>query len=343
MRLQKFDLRLDLRLNVIENLTNIPITFKSGVIHELRIHIPWTRITSEPVVVTINTLEFVAKLKKETPTNQETNTTPTKTSEQPQPDVVPTTVVQQQQQQAPPAGYMQNIIARILANICVIVNNVIVKFVEDDIVLSVNMKSAECFSVNALWEKAFVEVNAANIELRKVLQLNDVTICLDRLSSGGSATRKVNFYQDPLVYRCSIQSRLDLKYSISLDPAAAVDDANQRQLKLIKLDFYCTKLNVSITDQQVPLLMRLIELIGAIVDGTLRLRPGDDAEHDHLDTESTPSDNRPTTPSVDSKSQESPLIEQFVPKTDPNESIQQQGNINTNKHSNPLDCMIIFG
>ena len=31
--------KLDLRLNVIENLTHIPVTFKSGVIHELRIHV----------------------------------------------------------------------------------------------------------------------------------------------------------------------------------------------------------------------------------------------------------------------------------------------------------------
>jgi len=31
--------KLDLRLNIIENLTHIPITFKSGVIHELRIHV----------------------------------------------------------------------------------------------------------------------------------------------------------------------------------------------------------------------------------------------------------------------------------------------------------------
>ena len=31
--------KLDLRLDVIENLTNIPITFKSGVIHQLRIQV----------------------------------------------------------------------------------------------------------------------------------------------------------------------------------------------------------------------------------------------------------------------------------------------------------------
>ena len=39
--------KLDLRLNVIENLTNMPITFKSGVIHELRIHVSLIEITNE--------------------------------------------------------------------------------------------------------------------------------------------------------------------------------------------------------------------------------------------------------------------------------------------------------
>lgn len=288
--------RLDLRLNIIENLTNIPITFKSGVIHELRIHIPWTRITSEPVVVTINTLEFVAKLKdgnnmpsktdgtQSTPHSPNTSfTTAENTENQSQ-----LNSAQQQQQQNPPTGYMQSIIAKILANVCVIINNVIVKFVEDDIVLSINMKSAECFSVNNLWEKAFVEVNASNIDLRKVLQLNDVTICLDRLekdtkSSGEKArAQKINFYQDPLVYRCSIQSRLDLKYSIQPLKSPSDVSIESNRLKLIKLDFYCSKFNMSITDQQLPMLMRLIELSQAIMNGTLKLRPNPDKEEEDL-------------------------------------------------------------
>jgi len=43
---------------------------------------------------------------------------------------------------------------------CIIVNNVIVKFVEDDIVLSFNMKSAEFYSVNDQWEKAFIDISS---------------------------------------------------------------------------------------------------------------------------------------------------------------------------------------
>jgi vacuolar protein sorting-associated protein 13B len=38
--------KLDLRLEVIESLINFPISLKSGVINELNIHIPWTKVTS---------------------------------------------------------------------------------------------------------------------------------------------------------------------------------------------------------------------------------------------------------------------------------------------------------
>ena len=43
--------------------------FGFGFNFSISFKIPWTRITSEPVVVTINTLEFVAKL-KDSDTNQ---------------------------------------------------------------------------------------------------------------------------------------------------------------------------------------------------------------------------------------------------------------------------------
>lgn len=41
----------------------LPFTFLSGHIHELRIHVPWTKLGSEPVVITINTMECILKLK----------------------------------------------------------------------------------------------------------------------------------------------------------------------------------------------------------------------------------------------------------------------------------------
>nr|XP_005173614.1 vacuolar protein sorting-associated protein 13B [Danio rerio] len=55
--------KLDLRLDVLEQELKLPFTFLSGHIHELRIHVPWTKLSSEPVVVTINTMECILKLR----------------------------------------------------------------------------------------------------------------------------------------------------------------------------------------------------------------------------------------------------------------------------------------
>ncbi|XP_008945138.1 PREDICTED: vacuolar protein sorting-associated protein 13B-like [Merops nubicus] len=55
--------KLELKLDVLEQELKLPFTFLSGHIHELRIHVPWTKLGSEPVVITINTMECILKLK----------------------------------------------------------------------------------------------------------------------------------------------------------------------------------------------------------------------------------------------------------------------------------------
>ena len=55
--------KLDLRLEAIEDAIKLPIVFKSGHIYELRIHVPWTKLGSEPVIITINTIECILKLR----------------------------------------------------------------------------------------------------------------------------------------------------------------------------------------------------------------------------------------------------------------------------------------
>ena len=47
---------LDLRLDVLEQELGLPFSFVSGHIHELQIHVPWTRLNAEPIVITINTI-----------------------------------------------------------------------------------------------------------------------------------------------------------------------------------------------------------------------------------------------------------------------------------------------
>jgi vacuolar protein sorting-associated protein 13B len=47
---------LDLRLEVLEQELQLPFSFISGRIHELLIHVPWTKLASEPITITINTI-----------------------------------------------------------------------------------------------------------------------------------------------------------------------------------------------------------------------------------------------------------------------------------------------
>lgn len=47
---------LELKLDVLEEELQLPFTFLSGHINDLKIQIPWTKIASEPIIITINTI-----------------------------------------------------------------------------------------------------------------------------------------------------------------------------------------------------------------------------------------------------------------------------------------------
>lgn len=55
-------------------------------------------------------------------------------------------------------GYVQSLIRRVVNNVNIVVNNLILKYVEDDIVLSVNITAAECYTVDDIWERAFMDI-----------------------------------------------------------------------------------------------------------------------------------------------------------------------------------------
>lgn len=189
--------KLDLRLDVIENAIQLPVVFKSGFIHELRIHVPWTRLYSEPVVITINTIECIVKLRDSAP-NSETSSLRTRTeSSTPAGNrSVKATAAVDSSEDLPP-GYLQSLLNKILHNMNIVVNNLILKFYEDDIVLSLNIKAAEFYSVGSDWKRSFVELALPELVLRRVLDFHDLTLCLDKRNASG----QIEMYQDPILYR----------------------------------------------------------------------------------------------------------------------------------------------
>ncbi|XP_044063064.1 vacuolar protein sorting-associated protein 13B-like isoform X9 [Siniperca chuatsi] len=250
--------KLDLKLDVLEQELKLPFTFMSGHIHELRIHVPWTKLGSEPVVITINTMECILKLKDGAQDDHESGSSSTSRSVSDSSKAV--AKPRRLQQAAPsdpdlPPGYVQSLIRRVVNNVNIVVNNLILKYVEDDIVLSVNITSAECYTVDDIWERAFMDITAPELVLRKVINFADCTVCLDKRNASG----KIEFYQDPLLYKCSFRTRLHFTY----------DNINSKIPSVIKIQTMVESLKLSITDQQLPMFIRILELIIALYYGEI--------------------------------------------------------------------------
>ena len=184
---------LDLRLDVIEHLFPIPMSIKNGHIHELRIHVPWTNFGSESVVITINTIECVLKLRN----SASDEASSTSSASPPSTTTSKKEVRQKSEEDELPPGYIQGYINKIFNNVNIKINNLILKFVEDDIVFSLNVRSAELYSVDSQWQRAFVELQQEDLTLRRVLEIHDLTVCLDKRNASG----KIDYYQDPVIYR----------------------------------------------------------------------------------------------------------------------------------------------
>ncbi|KAM9436061.1 intermembrane lipid transfer protein VPS13B [Clarias gariepinus] len=254
--------KLDLKLDVLEQELKLPFTFLSGHIHELRIHVPWTKLSSEPVVVTINTMECILKLKDGSQDDNESSASSWSASEKSVPK--PRRIQQSTPDPDLPPGYVQSLIRRVINNLNVVINNLILKYVEDDIVLSVNITSAECYTVDEEWDRAFMDISSPKFVLRKVINFADCTVCLDKRNASG----KIEFYQDPLLYKCSFRTRLHFTYH----------NINYKIPAIIKIHTMVESLKLSLTDQQLPMFVRLLELAVALYYGEIRAQKDGERE-----------------------------------------------------------------
>ncbi|KAH0999222.1 hypothetical protein HUJ04_005426, partial [Dendroctonus ponderosae] len=228
---------LELNLEVLEQELQLPFSFVSGSIRELSIHVPWTKITSEPIRITINTIECILNLK-----GKSTRQTPNQKGKE--------KITGQNKNVEAPPGYIQSLINKIVSNISIHCNNLILKYVEEDIVLSMNVKLLKFESANKSWEPAYTDLSPAQVILRKVISVSDLTLCLDKRNASG----KIEIYQEPMLYRCSMTIHLLRHYHSATANVASTT----------RLDVYCNNMEFSMTEQQVPMLIRLLTLLYAL-------------------------------------------------------------------------------
>ena len=216
-------------------------------------------------MVTLNQIELVIVLNKE---RLPANDSPT-----PLQNDIPTGPVLMQQQQpttAEQSNYVQTVLARILNNVQIVVNNLIIKFVEDDVVISLSSRTAQCFAANQQWLKSFVELTQQDLSLRRLITLPDLTLCLDRRDFNG----KVHRYEVPLLSRCSFECRIQMFY------ANVYQQLSTKPIQT-RLTFNCANIEVSIVDNQLSMIRRLTESIMAVIHAQI---PGEDQLNDDEQT-----------------------------------------------------------
>ena len=232
---------LELRLDVLEELVPIPIKFSSGRIRELSIHVPWTALGYEPVVVNINTIECVLEWNESHGKSTPANPPPTPNAS------VDIKAAQQEAAAAAgaPPGYVQGLINKITNNFTINVTNLVLKYVEDDMVLSVSVPEVGFSPADSDWKKAFVDVSSPACVLRKLFTVQDLTLCLDGRTSSGS----IDVYQEPLLYKCSFSCRM-----LSNNDPAAIDRYALGTIAEVFVD----RGELSINDWQLPKLTRIV-------------------------------------------------------------------------------------
>lgn len=207
-------------------------------------------------MVTINQIELVIVLNKDcTPATD----APAPFSKEDNSDHV---LIQQQQPATPEqSNYVQTVLARILNNVQIVVNNLIVKFIEDDIVISLSSRTAQCYAANQSWAKSFIELTQLDLSLRRLITLPDITLCLDRRDPNG----KVHRYEVPLLPRCSFECRIQMFYS------NVYQQLNTKPSQT-RLSFNCANIEVSVADNQLSMIIRLIENVMRLINQQIQLR-----------------------------------------------------------------------
>lgn len=155
-------------------------------------------------------------------------------------------------------GYMASLVNKIANNISIECNNIIFKYVEEDLVMSMNVQLLTINSADQNWATAFVDISPTKVILRKVIELTNLTVCLDQRNEDG----RIEMCQEPILYRCSMRLHLLRRYNAPTSHKAS----------LLRLDLKSDAMHINISSVQYPMVMRLLHLLQALKDGSLEKR-----------------------------------------------------------------------
>ncbi len=264
---------LELRLDVLERELHVPLKFKSGCIRRLTLHLPWNAIASTSVEVIIQDLELVIELKSLLDTSSdvqvtEENVPDSGTSETGSPPTVSAVVEQASSADGtkePAPGYLHGYLNRIINNVSVQVQNMVVKVIEEksNLMLTLNVGSIHFHTANDRWEKEFVYTDyfQDDYALHKVCRVDDVAVNLHPIEMKEKA--QGSLLHEPFINRCSFACRLKYEYK---------EDSLAKKIFEVLLD----TLELSVDEKQFCLFVHLLDWLVAMYYSTKKLKGRDD-------------------------------------------------------------------
>lgn len=123
---------LEIKRHVLRESLDIPSSFdfSRGFIRELRIHIPWTQLLSQPIEVKLYTIELILTAKSDAE-QRVARGAPVDAAAAAAGGEAP------EKMEQPKSGWIHDTLQKILANISVQVNNLVLKYEHDDVVFSI--------------------------------------------------------------------------------------------------------------------------------------------------------------------------------------------------------------
>ncbi|KAF5400425.1 hypothetical protein PHET_05777 [Paragonimus heterotremus] len=241
--------QLELRCESLEHLFPFPVGFRSGRVHELRIHVPWTKLNSENIVISLHTVECILALKQPA----SSTTVEDNLADMVQPGSAISSTGFQDISASIAPGYLQSYLKRLLANIRFVVYNLNVKFLQDDIVLSLSGSVLDFHPTTPDWKPTFHSGGQeSSYMVHRKLQVSDVTLCLDHSGSSGY----VEVYEEPLLYRFGLSCLVKFTY--------ARETLRLSSPVMSTVNIHAKKLDLRLSPFQLHALVRLIEVFSAI-------------------------------------------------------------------------------
>jgi len=157
--------------------------------------------------------------------------------------------------QAP--GYLSGLLNRILSNIVYHIDNIIIKLMDDDIVLTMTAKSLESFSTNEFWNRQFIYTDSlqGTYFLHSEFIWSNVVLYFDQLGASGH----IEQFQESFVSNFCFTMRTQKNYESGHQVSSTVN-------------FLSNVMNFSLTETQYCLFMRILDRIFALYYSTKKLK-----------------------------------------------------------------------